>query len=83
MYMTDDEILRQKYISLQKKLYRIRNKIRGSLEEHDDLFSFVKLGILINGEAYCCDELYRIKTKLNSINKDLTYNVIPKINNKI
>lgn len=81
--MTEEEILRRRYISLQKKLYRIRNKVRESIGEYDSLFSLVKSGILINGEVYECDDLEKIKKKLSSVNSDLTYNVIPKVNNKI
>ena len=81
--MTEEEILRRKYISLQKGLYRIKNKINNTINEYDDLFSLTKEGILIDGEVDGQDEFESIRIKLKSIRNDLTNEVIPRANNKI
>lgn len=81
--LTEEEILRQRYISLQKKLYRVRNKVRESIGDYNDIFSLIKSGILIDGEVYGYDDLEKVKRRLNLINNDLTNTVIPKVNNKI
>lgn len=81
--LTEEEILRQRYVSLQKKLYRIRNKVRESIDEYNEIFSLIKSGILVDGEVYGYEDLEKIKRKLNLVNNDLTNTVIPKVNNKI
>lgn len=81
--LTEEEILRQRYVSLQKKLYRVRNKVRESIDEYNEIFSLIKSGILVDGEVYGYEDLEKIKRKLNLVNNDLTNTVIPKVNNKI
>ena len=81
--MTEEEILREKYIKLQKKLKSIRNKIFDALDEYDELFNLTKKGILINNEVDGQDDFESIQKKLKSIRSDLVNEVIPRVNNKI
>ena len=81
--LTEEEILRRKYITLQKGLYRIKNKINNAIEEYGDLFSLTKEGILIDEEVDGQDEFESIRRKLKSIRNDLINEVIPRVNNKI
>ena len=81
--MTEEEILKNKYIKLQKGLYRIKNKINNVMNEYDELFSITKKGILIDGEVDGQDDFESIQRKLKSIRSDLVNEVIPRVNNKI
>ena len=81
--MTEEEILRNKYIKLQKGLYRIKSKINNAMEEYDELFSLTKKGILIDGEVDGQDDFENIQKKLKAIRSDLVNEVIPRVNNKI
>lgn len=81
--MTEEEFLRNKYIKLQKGLYRIKNRINNAMEECDELFSLTKKGILIDGEVDGQDDFENIQKKLKSIRSDLVNEVIPRVNNKI
>ena len=81
--LTEEEILREKYIKLQKKLKSIRNKISDALDEYDELFNLTKKGILIDNEVDGQDDFESIQKKLKSIRSDLVNEVIPRVNNKI
>lgn len=81
--LTEEEILRSKYVSLQKGLYHIKNKVNNAIDEYDDLFSFTKEGILIDDEVDGQAEFENIRGKLKSIRNDLINEVIPRVNNKI
>ena len=81
--MTEEEILRNKYIKLQKGLYRIKNKINNALDEYEELFSLTKKGIFIDNEVDGQDEFENVQKKLKSIRNDLVNEVIPRVNNKI
>ena len=81
--LTEEEILRNKYINLRKKLYRIKNKINNAMDEYDELFNLTKKGILIDEEVDGQDDFDSIKNKLKSIRSDLVNEVIPRVNNKI
>lgn len=79
----NNEQLRRNYLILHKDLYRIRNKIRKAIGDYDELFSFVKDGIMIDDEIAQKDEFEQIKNELDFINSDLTNEIIPRISNKI
>ena len=81
--LTEEEILREKYIKLQKKLKSIRNKISDALDEYDELFNLTKKGILINNEVDGQDDFENVQKKLKSIRYDIVNEVLPRINNKI
>ena len=81
--LTEEEILKNKYVILQKGLYIIKNKINNALYEYNELFSLTKKGILINSEVDGQDDFENIHEKLKSIRSDLVNEVIPKVNNKI
>lgn len=81
--LTEEEILRYKYINLQKGLYLIKNKINNALYEYNELFSLTKKGILIDSEVDGQDDFENIHEKLKSIRSDLVNEVIPRVNNKI
>ena len=81
--VTEEEILRNKYIKLQKGLYDIKKKINDAMDKYDELFSLTKKGILIDGEVDGQDDFETIHKKLKSIRSDLVNEVIPRVNNKI
>ena len=81
--VTEEEILRNKYIKLQKALYDIKKKINDAMDKYDELFSLTKKGILIDGEVDGQDDFETIHKKLKSIRSDLVNEVIPRVNNKI
>lgn len=79
----DDELVRQKYIILQRNLYNIKNNLRTALGEYDELFSLTKEGIMIDDDVDGYETFSAIKKELNAIDSDLVNEVIPRVNNNI
>ena len=75
--MMEDEMRRQRYRILRKKLYGIKEEIEELNETYEEVISSMKKSLLIDDKIVEESTMERAKGTNQSILNDLSINVIP------
>jgi len=78
-----DDAQKKKYKKLYNSLKRIRTNLNSLNNFYDDVYLEIKNTVTIDSDIPKQDELKNVCNSVNSVYKEISNNIIPRVKNKI